>query len=334
MYVMEQKRGAKHRPIMPQPQPIHRESLSVEQELQAFSDRFPDATELVGSNPALALCLAHLSGWDTALGKGDPDAITRRLLLGKRRAACEFLGFPGAEAVVTLLARIPKCVCYLPHLLRLRRVLREQPGLIKMLVHLPAFDAETLFLAAHWRWGDHVTLAFFCNIAAECRGRNLPSKVWLLDDIAKLAQRLGKTVRRRFGSAREIRRFHDGLAEEFNAANVSAPEKVEWFPPPPRAGTAQIVPLNQPCLLAEEGRSQHHCAAIYRSAVEEGNLYFYRVLKPERATLCVAKTGSGWAIQELKAACNAEVANATRKAVEAWLTGVEKSPDSNQPSLC
>jgi PcfJ-like protein len=318
---------------MHQLQPISRDSLSVESELRAFAGRFSEAAEMVESNPALALCLAHLPGWDTAFGKGDPDAITRRLLHGKRRSACEFLGFPGTEAVVKLLARIPMFVCYLPHLLRLRRVLREQPSLIKMLVHLPVFNAETLFLAAYWRWGDSVTISFFCQIAAECRGKDLPTQVWPLDDIAKLAQRLGKTVRRRFGSAREIRRFHDRMAEEFNAVNLSAPEKSEWFPPPPRAGTAQIVPLDQPGLLAEEGRSQHHCAAIYRSAVEEGNLYFYRVLKPERATLCVAKTGSGWAIQELKAACNAEVANATQKAVEAWLTGVEKSPDSNQPSL-
>jgi hypothetical protein len=319
---------------MHQLQPIIRDSLSVERELQAFTGRFSEAAELVKSNPALGLCLAHLPGWDTAFGKGDPVEITRRLLLGKRRSACEFLGFPGREAVVNLLAKIPMSVCYLPHLLRLRRVLREQTGLIKMLVHLPVFNAETLFLAAYWRWGDSVTISFFCQIADECRGKDLPTQVWPLDDVAKLAQRLGKTVRRRFGSAREIRRFHDRLAEEFNAANLSAPEKSEWFPPPPRAGTAQIVPLDQPGLLAEEGHSQHHCAAIYRSAVEEGNLYFYRVLKPERATLCVAKTDSGWAIQELKAACNAEVANATRKAVEAWLTGAEKAPDSNHPSLC
>jgi hypothetical protein len=319
---------------MHQPQPITRDSRSVERELRAFTGRFSEAAELLESNPALAHCLAHLAGWDTAFGKGDPDAITRRLLHGKRRSACEFLGFPGTEAVVKLLARIPKSVCYLPHLLRLRRVLREQPGLVSMLAHLPAFSEETLFLAAYWRWGDSVTISFFCQIAAECRGKDLPTQVWPLDDIAKLAQRLGKTVSRRFGSAREIRRFHDRLAEEFNAANLSAPEKSEWFPPPPRAGTAQIIPLNQPGLLAEEGRSQHHCAAIYRSGVEEGNLYFYRVLKPERATLCVAKTGSVWAIRELKAASNAEVATTTRQAVEAWLTGDEKSPDSNQPSRC
>ena len=334
MNAVERRPAPKYLPTMYQLQPIIRDSLSVERELRAFAGRFSEAAELVKSNPALGLCLAHLPGWDTAFGKGDPVEITRRLLLGKRRSACEFLGFPGREAVVNLLAKIPMSVCYLPHLLRLRRVLREQTGLIKMLVHLPVFNAETLFLAAYWRWGDSVTISFFCQIADECRGKDLPTQVWPLDDVAKLAQRLGKTVRRRFGSAREIRRFHDRLAEEFNAANLSAPEKSEWFPPPPRAGTAQIVPLDQPGLLAEEGRSQHHCAAIYRSEVEEGNLYFYRVLKPERATLCVAKTDTGWAIQELKAACNAEVANATRKAVEAWLTGAEKAPDSNHPSLC
>jgi len=279
----------------------------------------------VQSNPALALCLAHLPGWDTAFGKGDPIALSRRLLLGKRRSACEFLGFPGTEAVVALLAKIPKSVCYLPHLLRLRRVLREQPGLIRMLAHLPAFDAQTLFLAAYWRWGDSVTISLFCQIAVECRGKDLPTQIWPLDDIAKLAQRLEKTVHCRFDSVREIRRFHDRLAEEYNAAGLSVSKALERFPPAPRAGTAQIVPLNQPRLLIEEGRLQHHCAAIYRPEVEDGNLYFYRVLKPERATLCVAKNGAGWAIQELKAVCNTEVSAATRNAVEEWLTREERA---------
>jgi hypothetical protein len=68
-----------------------------------------------------------------------------------------------------------------------------------------------------------VTLSFFCQIAVEYRGKDLPTEVGPLDDIAKLAQRLEKTVRYRFGSAREIRRYHDRLAEEFNASRLSAP---------------------------------------------------------------------------------------------------------------
>jgi len=299
--------------------PITHESQSVARELEAFTERFSEAGELVESNPALALCLARLPGWDTAFGKGDPAALTRQLLREKRRAACEFLGFPGTDAAVKLLSKIPLRVCSLPLLLRLRQPLREQPGLLRMLGHLPVLTEDTLFLAAYWRWGNSVTLSFFCQIAIECRGKDLPTQVWPLDDIAKLAQRLGKTVRCRFGSAQEIRRFHDRLAEEFNAAGLSIPKESEWFPPPPKGGTAEIVPLDQPDLLAEEGRLQHHCAAIYRPEVEEGNVYFYRVLKPERATMCLAKTAAGWKLHELKAACNAEVTAATRNAVEQWL---------------
>ena len=224
---------------MHQFQPITRESLSVERELIEFVGRFSEATELVQSNPALVLCLAHLPGWDAAFGKGDPIAISRRLLLGKRRSACEFLGFPGTEAVVALLARIPKSVCYLPHLLRLRRVLREHPGLIKMLAHLPTFDAQTLFLATYWRWEDSVS--FFCQIAIEWRGKDLPTQVWPLDDIAKLAQCLKKNIPCRFRSAREIRRFHDRLAEEYNAAGLSVSKALEWFPPAPRAGQGNRI---------------------------------------------------------------------------------------------
>ena len=299
--------------------PITHESQSVARELEAFTERFSEAAEVVQSNPALALCLSRLPAWDTAFGKGDPTALTRQLLCGKRRAACEFLGFPGTDAAVKLLSKIPLRVCSVPLLLRLRRPLREQRGLLRMLGHLPVFNEETLFLAAYWRWADCVTLSFFLEIAIECRGKDLPAQGWLLDDIAKLAQRLEKTIRYRFGCAQELRGFHDRLAEEFNAAGLSVPKASEWFHPPPKAGTAEIVPLDQPDLLAEEGRLQHHCAAIYRPEVEEGHLYFYRVLKPERATMCLAKTAAGWKLHELKAACNAEVTAATRNAVEQWL---------------
>lgn len=304
-------------------QPITRESTPVSRELQAFTDRFPESAELVESNPALALCLAQLPAWDTAFEKDDHVSITRGLILGKRREACAFLGFPGTEAVSKLLAKIPESVCHLPHLLRVRRVLHEQPGLIKLLAHLPVLDEATVFLAAHWRWNDYVTLSLFRQLAAECQGKELPSQSWLLDDTLKLAERMGHTKRHCFGSIREIRRYHDRLVNELNTAEFADFTSEDCFPPPPKMGTAQIIPLDQPRLLTEEGLLQHNCVAVYESDVDAGNRYFYRILKPERATLCLAKNGTQWVIQELKAACNAEVTPATRKAVTKWLASEE-----------
>lgn len=289
-------------------------------ELTAFAATFPEAAVLVEHNPALALCLSHLQTWDTAFEKGDPDSIVRRLLYSKRRVAAEFLGFPGDEAVVKLLAKIPSDACYLPHLMRLRRNLRENRDTIRLLSRLPVFDEKTLFLAAYWRWGDCVAISYFLEIADACSGKDLPKESWLLDDTISLVQRLGKRLRLRFPNRRALRRFHDRLTEELNAKKEGESNDLASFPPPPKPGTAGIVPLDRPDLLIQEGRLQHHCAAIYEREAATGHLYFYRVLQPERATLCLSNTESGWVVRELRGACNSEVGSETRSAIERWLS--------------
>ena len=92
------------------------------------------------------------------------------------------------------------------------------------------------------------------------------------------------------------------------------------FPLPPVPGTSDIVPLVNSDALSEEGEQQKNCVRTYAKWVAKGEGHIYRVLRPERATLAIAKGPDGnWQIAQLKLACNQPVAEQTRKTVEAWL---------------
>jgi hypothetical protein len=103
----------------------------------------------------------------------------------------------------------------------------------------------------------------------------------------------------------------------------SAPEAIHGcvFPRPPLPGAANcIVPLRTPADLLEEGDAQDNCVAGYAKRVESGDVFIYRVLYPERATLSVVRGEDGtWERGELKAAGNASVSTATERSVEEWL---------------
>ncbi|MBN1556934.1 MAG: hypothetical protein JW951_02165 [Lentisphaerae bacterium] len=93
------------------------------------------------------------------------------------------------------------------------------------------------------------------------------------------------------------------------------------FPPPPVAGTPDIVPITDLKSLRQEGRTQNNCIASYESLIRERGYYVYRVLKPERATLSVYRgPGGGWYLGELRAARNRAVSNETAAKVQRWLS--------------
>ena len=94
------------------------------------------------------------------------------------------------------------------------------------------------------------------------------------------------------------------------------------FPGPPVPGTADIVPLTDASQLLEEGRQQRNCVGGYGERVAGGNVFIYRVLAPERATLSIQPSADGgYEIQQLLLSCNRPVAPATEQAVRRWLAG-------------
>ncbi|MEI7837324.1 MAG: PcfJ domain-containing protein [Planctomycetota bacterium] len=124
-----------------------------------------------------------------------------------------------------------------------------------------------------------------------------------------------------FDSLAALQAAHGDLVERMDQVRLEDFENV-LFPSPPLRAKGDIEPVATPAMLFEEGRIQRNCVASYVERVAAGECYIYRVLQPERATLCVSRQQDQWQIAEIKARCNAPVSQGTKQAVQEWLTRV------------
>jgi hypothetical protein len=92
------------------------------------------------------------------------------------------------------------------------------------------------------------------------------------------------------------------------------------YPQPPVPGNSTIEPITSVVELKREGKAQGNCVGGYGLSVKEGQVYIYRVLKPERATLAITSCANGsWRRHELRIQANGEPTKATCKHVDRWL---------------
>jgi len=92
------------------------------------------------------------------------------------------------------------------------------------------------------------------------------------------------------------------------------------FPPPPLPEGRHILAIRTREDLRAEGRQMGHCAARYARSVARGALFFYRMLEPERATICLSKHGDGWDLDEVRGPNNRRVRASTRSRIVDWLS--------------
>lgn len=94
------------------------------------------------------------------------------------------------------------------------------------------------------------------------------------------------------------------------------------FPEPPLDAPAGMAPIRTHTELIAEGERMHHCAGSqseYARRVAAGRLYFYRMVEPERATVCIIRGPRYWGLEQVAGACNAPVQPRTRDLIHAWL---------------
>jgi hypothetical protein len=78
--------------------------------------------------------------------------------------------------------------------------------------------------------------------------------------------------------------------------------------------------LDTPELLFEEARVQHNCVMSYAKRIVQGQIHFYRLFQPERATVAIVQdTKAGWRIQEIAGPFNARVKGETLVTVHDWI---------------
>lgn len=282
--------------------------------------RVPGAEELAEGNLALAHAVA--SSWAfRSRPERQPFRSARRMLRLRRPQIAEWLGFPARPTAVRVLAKVRSSAVTVRGLLYLRRTLCSEP-VPKALLHLPSLDRCVLRIVTDPQLVAHVTHTFFDDANSDPTEAGLERLAYLLDDTLRMAGELGQ----RLGplrSVKALRRVHDELSERLNRrANEELASIV--IPPPPVAGTDVIVPLVSGAELLAEGREMHHCAASYIRPVAAGQVYVYRVLAPERATLSLRRDRDGWELEQIQGPANAPVEHETVQQVEAWLAGVRQ----------
>ncbi len=295
----------------------------------------PLVGDLVDTNPALAYGLANNQVFR---GTREETTVTHALLhaLQKQRDLLGWLGFPGTTAVVKLFRKLaPEDVD--PYvLLRLRSALSSDGDILGMLAHHPRITGDMFDLVTHTRLRPLVTQQLLAEVAStedrEAAGRVADTLIAALSLMRRMQRR---EALRPFESIAAVDRFLQGVERDYlqfqamqeqrrqlweDAIRASTRSGGSPLPPPPLPGTETIVPLTSNLEMMEEGRHMNHCVGMMSFMVRAGDLYAYRILRPQRATLAITPAPGGhWRVFQLRGFNNAKVGRQTREAVERWL---------------
>jgi hypothetical protein len=204
-------------------------------------------------------------------------------------------------------------------MLALRAALADPPA-TKLLAHLPRVNAGVLGLVGNAPLRPAVTPRLLAEVAASAREKYRAEAARLLADTFGMLRYIpDHRVPPRYETVDRLREVHRELSVEFSKAR---PHRLRAYrlPRPPLPGTRDIVPLATPGDLIEEGEVQSNCVATYIPMVAARELFVYRVLRPERATLSIVRGPDGeWEVDQLALSENREPSRATIGAVRRWL---------------
>lgn len=276
------------------------------------------AIELAESNPTLAYCVAVRLRHSILSEPHQIDAVVG-VIGQKRRRILEWLRLPATEATVRVLGKIhPASLA--PWVVDSLRDCLDQPESVKEIGHLRSINMGVISLLASPRLRDHSGSRLLKDVASDKRERHYAFTAELLERTLDMRDAVAADRRvPAFRSKEEIRRFHDEIAVLWTRDRRDSIATYR-FPKPPVPGTPEIVPLTTAADLVDEGESQRNCVGSYGRYVERGETYIYRVLKPSRATLSIARGPDGqWHRGELLAADNEPVEAKVERAVDRWL---------------
>jgi hypothetical protein len=289
----------------------------------SMAARCPGVLDLIQSNPALALMAATNWIWRRPPVK-QPMRAARRLVRLKRRHIAEWLGFPGQEATVRILAKYPANIIRVKHLFYLRQALCD-PTARRRLSFVPRINASVIRVVSDPKLLPIVTPTLIEEIAygvdEDVRGHS----GWLLAGIAGLSEGLGRDCSRlRVRSIQQL----EALSEELWAADsveMQAAMNMERFPFAPVTPVPGLIDqISTPRDLIAEGKAMGNCVATLAKEVGRGDLFLFRVTGPERATLGIRFVGGRWLIEQCLRAYNKPTHPETFCTAMAWLASEQE----------
>jgi hypothetical protein len=277
------------------------------------------AEDLFASNPALAFYLAHFRSF---LPNVPAREVPRDIVKAKQRDIMRWLGLPGSNTAVKILRKIPPESITTLRANEMRSMLKDSTA-ARLLVHVPNINAGVLALVEWKRLRPAITATLLREVAADKRQKYAPHTARLLSDTLRLYRDLHPVASfPQFRSLASLQTRHDALVLEHLRREPPRIAKLKGvrFSRPPVPGTPDIEPIMTGEGLVAEGLTQHNCVASYASRILSRKIYIYRVLRPERATLCIARQPDGnWIERELARSCNRPANSKTAEAVHDWL---------------
>ena len=300
----------------------------------------PEAAALAEANPAVFFELA--CHFDAPASRPELRDDMLRLIRGPQRDILTLRGLAATESARRLFRKLPPEDVCTPRLHTLGRAL-SHPSVARWLRHFAPLDRHVADLLADetlWPYISGQLLADLHRTAKFGEDEALSAVAgrwvsWLMPESLRRLRWFHRQVRRGAAKARVFR-----SAAEIKALpglplwlhGLAAPSVLIPFPPPPFAGSTDVVPITTAEALIEEETRMHNCCGggDFIRMVGRRSVFFYRVLAPERCTAMVEHLRCegkdyGWRITELRAYDNAIPRRATLQAVTDAL-GVPAAP--------
>jgi hypothetical protein len=267
--------------------------------------------------PALiVLALHHCS----QSGKVDEEKVFRLMHFGWRTTLVE-VGWPCTRSTIRILQKLkPGYTNSLllgqlkMHLLdrqklRLLRHLKHIDSAIIDTLHLPSetLSVRLLELASERAGiiGAHSMLTV-CEMIMYFRKEVRQFPVW--------PYRNGHLSSETFFHAEQLILMHQSMKNLNTEIRFPMPP-VETF----QSSKFEARPIRIPSELYQEGILMRNCLPGYADRIASGSYFAYRLMKPERASLLLYKSGRGWMPWQLKTISNGNPKSSTVRMVQAWL---------------
>lgn len=287
--------------------------------------------ELAISNPVLTYCLANNFQFRShvyrqAVAWEQANMYARR----KQKQILKWLGFPETEIIVKLMKRIDTTEMSVGLLRLLRAALKTENPTVKLLSHYQSITPGMLGLLKT-SISPFVTPKIVADVANNERERFFPHTAERLTEIHLMKKACPEQVNvRPYQTVRAVREAHEDIELKLRAqlADLRKKEKKRHLslPDPPIEGTDTIVPITSKAALKLEGKEMKNCVASYVNKVTRGEMYIYKVLSPERATMSIVRNPDGsWRCNELALKCNKMVCIDTQAEVNTWLRKGQKA---------
>ncbi len=295
--------------------------------LQAIQVSEP-SRELAFSAPLLFLFVVYQAN---RLSVSQDDFTA--LVLNKRTELLRFCGLPATASLKRLVGRIEVRSILLDDFLYVHQSLQDTKFTEK-LRYIPRLNTHQLTALRYYAglfWPG-----FLAMLEPEM-------EVWQLRQIRRIAEdvgRMGATPAHLQGinTYQDLQALHDRLVERRNRLLRARggerrrlllqqyQEEFGDFPPPPFPGNDEVVPLESWEALLDEGEAMRHCVSGYGKVVGQQTVFIYKVLKPQRLTMALNKTGHRWLVSEVRGVCNSAATEEAMNVIKEWFISANK-PD-------